>query len=127
MLNRLGSFKENAPVITLKEAHRQPEDFWTSNRPEEAVKKNPNSVKNLMAKLRSVPVFYVTEKVVTTLVSGYIDTNKDPLKSKFEFGPMNTTISGNSIEGARFRWEEQRRSFQQELVFRWLCSVWYER
>ena len=96
-------FKENAPVITLKEAYRQPEDFWTSNRPEEAVKKNPNSVKNLMAKLRSVPVFYVTEKVVTTLVSGYIDTNKDPLKSKFEFGPMNTTISGNSIEGARFR------------------------
>ncbi len=96
-------FKENAPVITLKEAYRQPEDFWASNRPEEAVKKNPNSVKNLMAKLRSVPVFYVTEKVVTTLVSGYIDTNKDPLKSKFEFGPMNTTISGNSIEGARFR------------------------
>ena len=56
-----------------------------------------------MAKLRSVPVFYVTEKVVSTLVSGYIATNKDPMKSKFEFGPMNTTISGNSIEGARFR------------------------
>lgn len=96
-------FKESAPVITLKEAYRQPEDFWTDNRPDEAAKKNPNSVKNLMAKLRSVPVFYVTEKVVSTLVSGYIATNKDPMKSKFEFGPMNTTISGNSIEGARFR------------------------
>lgn len=96
-------FKESAPVITLKEAYRQPEDFWTDNRPDEAAKKNPNSVKNLMVKLRSVPVFYVTEKVVSTLVSGYIATNKDPMKSKFEFGPMNTTISGNSIEGARFR------------------------
>ena len=43
-----------------------------------------------MAKLRSVPIFYVTEKVVSILTSGYIATNKIPEKSKFEFGPMNT-------------------------------------
>ena len=96
-------FKESAPVITLKDAYLQSEDFWTSNRPEEAIKKNPNSVEKLMAKFRSVPIFYITEKVVSVLVSGYIPTNKDPLKSKFEFGPMNTAISGNAIEGARFR------------------------
>ena len=96
-------FKESAPVITLKDAYQQSEDFWTSNRPEEAIKKNPNSVEKLMAKFRSVPLFYITEKVVSVLVSGYIPTNKDPLKSKFEFGPMNTAISGNAIEGARFR------------------------
>lgn len=96
-------FKESSPVITLKDAYQQSEDFWTSNRPEEAIKKNPNSVEKLMAKFRSVPIFYITEKVVSVLVSGYIPTNKDPLKSKFEFGPMNTAISGNAIEGARFR------------------------
>ena len=96
-------FKESAPVITLKDAYQQSEDFWTSNRPEEAIKKNPNSVEKLMAKFRAVPIFYITEKVVSVLVSGYIPTNKDPLKSKFEFGPMNTAISGNAIEGARFR------------------------
>ncbi|WP_302459779.1 DUF5686 and carboxypeptidase-like regulatory domain-containing protein [Parabacteroides johnsonii] len=96
-------FKESAPVITLKDAYQQSEDFWISNRPEEAIKKNPNSVEKLMAKFRSVPLFYITEKVVSVLVSGYIPTNKDPLKSKFEFGPMNTAISGNAIEGARFR------------------------
>ena len=96
-------FNESAPVITLKEAYRQPEEFWMGNRPEEAVRKNPKSVKQLMARLRAVPVFYVTEKVISTLVSGYIPTNKDPLKNKFEFGPMNSTIGGNSIEGARFR------------------------
>ena len=37
-------------------------------------------------------------------MSGYIPTNKDPLKSKFEFGPMNTAISGNAIEGAVSVW-----------------------
>ena len=96
-------FKESSPVITLKDAYRQSDNFWISNRPEEAIKKNPNTVDKLMAKLRSVPVFYVTEKVVSTLVSGYIATDKDPAKSQFEFGPMNTLISGNAIEGARFR------------------------
>lgn len=96
-------FKESAPVITLKEAYRQPDDFWISNRPEEAIKKNPNSVAELMVKLRSVRAFYVTEKVLSTLVTGYIPTNKDPLKNKFEFGPMNSTINGNVIEGGRFR------------------------
>ena len=96
-------FKSGAPVIISKDAYRQPDDFWISNRPEEAIKKNPNSVEKLMVKLRSVPVFYVTEKVVTTLVSGYIPTNKDPAMNKFEFGPMNSTISGSAIEGARFR------------------------
>ena len=96
-------FNESAPVITLNDAYRQNEDFWTNNRPQEAVKKNPNTVEKLMAKFRSVPIFYITEKVVSILVSGYIPTNKDPLKSKFEFGPMNTAVSGNAIEGARFR------------------------
>lgn len=96
-------FKESAPVITLKEAYRQPDDFWTGNRPREAVRRNPNSVEELMAKFRAVPVFYITEKVIGTLVSGYIPTNMNPLKSKFEFGPMNSTFNGNAIEGGRFR------------------------
>lgn len=96
-------FKESAPVIVDPEAYRQSNDFWLENRPSEAENRNKNSVEKLMEKFRSVPVFYVTEKVVQTLVSGYIPTNRDPLKSKFEFGPMNTSVSGNAIEGARFR------------------------
>ncbi|MCD8182812.1 MAG: DUF5686 and carboxypeptidase regulatory-like domain-containing protein [Bacteroides sp.] len=100
---QMAIFRERAPIITLKEAYRRPEDFWVIVRPDEAARKNPNTVAKLMVRLRSVPVFYVTEKVVSTLVSGYIPTHEDPLKSKFEFGPMNTTISGNSIEGVRLR------------------------
>ena len=57
----------------------------------------------LMEKLRSVPIFYITEKIVTILTSGYVQTNKEKDLSKFEFGPMNTYVSGNAIEGARFR------------------------
>ena len=75
-----------------------------------------------MAKLRSVPIFYVTEKVVSILTSGYIATNKIPEKSKFEFGPMNTYISGNAIEGPASVSVEprQRRSVN---VFSWMV-IW---
>ena len=96
-------FEENAPVIIQQEAYNRKDDFWEVNRPELARKKNPNSVEKLMVRLRSVPIFYITEKVVTTLVSGYIPTNKDPRKNQFDLGPMNSTINGNAIEGARFR------------------------
>lgn len=96
-------FKEAAPVVTLKDAYKQTDDFWVINRPDEVGERKHNTVEKLMTKLRSIPLFYVTEKVVSILVSGYIPTNKDPLKSKFEFGPMNTTVSGNALEGARFR------------------------
>lgn len=96
-------FQESAPVITVPDAFRKPEEFWAGNRPPEAGKRKQNTVEMLMQRLRAVPIFYITEKVVSVLVSGYIPTSKDPLKSKFEFGPMNTTLSGNALEGARFR------------------------
>ena len=69
-------FKESAPVITQKEAYSRTEDFWEEVRPQEAVQRNPNSMEKLMAKLRSVPIFAVTEKVVSVLVSGYIPTSE---------------------------------------------------
>ncbi|MDR0430739.1 MAG: DUF5686 and carboxypeptidase regulatory-like domain-containing protein [Tannerellaceae bacterium] len=96
-------FRESAPIITVEDAFRKPETYWEEVRPPEGRRKNPNSVEKLMMRLREVPLFYVTEKVVSLFVNGYIATNTNPLKSKFEFGPVNTFISGNAIEGARFR------------------------
>lgn len=100
---QLAIFEQPAPSITLKEAYTQTDKFWEENRPQEGRRRNPNTVDKLMAKLRSIPVFYITEKIVTILVSGYVPATKDEANNKFEFGPMNTTISGNAIEGARFR------------------------
>ena len=101
--NLANVFDVSAPVISTKEAYHRNEDFWKSTRPEDAIKRNPNTVEQLMAKFRSVPIFYVTEKVVSILTSGYIPTSTDKSKSKFEFGPANTAVSYNSLEGTRFR------------------------
>ena len=102
-------FDQPAPVVEQEGAYRRPDTFWAESRPEEARKKNPNGVDKLMKRLRSVPLFYFTEKVITTLVSGYIPTNKNPEKNKFDLGPMNSTINGNAIEGRASDWEEELR------------------
>lgn len=56
----------------------------------------------MMAQLRSYPVYYWTEKVLKVLFTGYIPAPKEkaPL---FYIGMMNTTISGNALEGVRVR------------------------
>ena len=84
---------------TTDDALVKPEAFWVDNR-HVPVKQKENSVNRLLSRLREVPAFYYTEKVLGILISGYIETGKD---SKFDFGPMNTTISANEAEGARFR------------------------
>lgn len=55
---------------------------------------------DLMSKLRGVPIYYWFEKIVYYFVNGYIPTGKN---SKFDFGPLNTTVSHNSVEGWRVR------------------------
>ena len=96
-------FEESNPILIPDSAYRRSEEYWAANRPDGAGERKKNTVEMLMEKLRSVPIFYITEKIVTILTSGYVQTNKEKDLSKFEFGPMNTYISGNAIEGARFR------------------------
>lgn len=85
--------------VTLPEADSRDDDFWAGARLI-AVSKNEKGVGDLMDKLRSVPLFYWTERVLKVLFNGYITTGHD---SKFDIGPVNTTFSHNSVEGWRFR------------------------
>ena len=96
-------FNVKMPVITLNDASQKTEHFWAEVRPEEAIKKNKKSLKDMMAELRSVPLFYYTEKAIAILFSGYMQTHPDATKSKFEVGPMNSSIGGNDLEGFRVR------------------------
>lgn len=99
----LAVFDILGPVQMMQDAGIKTDDFWLEARPTEMEEQGLNKVATLMKRLRAIPIFYVTEKVVATLVAGYIPTHLDPKQSKFEIGPMNTMISGNAIEGTRFR------------------------
>ncbi len=102
-------FQEAADVLTAPDAYNRTEEFWADAYPGKrdttstGSEANQHNVADLMKRLRSVPAFYITEKIISVLVSGYIPTHKEAEKNKFEFGPMNSTINGNAIEGARFR------------------------
>lgn len=92
-------FGKEEKTIVNADAEFMPDEFWKENR-QVPITDKENAIKGLLTRLREVPVFYWTEKVITVLVSGYIPTSKE---SKFDFGPMNTTFSGNPVEGMRVR------------------------
>jgi hypothetical protein len=93
-------FDEKSPVMESEGARHRPESFWDEAR-EGTDDIQKTSVEEMMAKLREVPFFYWTEKIIDVLVNGYIQTSATD--SKFEIGPANTFISGNALEGLRLR------------------------
>ncbi len=93
-------FEQEGRTVVADDASFMPDRFWKDNR-QIAIKDSENSVGKMLVRLREVPAFYWTEKVIVTLVSGYIPTREKD--SKFDFGPMNTTVSGNPVEGLRLR------------------------
>jgi hypothetical protein len=93
-------FTNSASVITAEDAFYKNDFYWENNRHNE-LKAKEDSVKHLMTALRSVPLFYYTEKILFVLFSGYIPVEGE--NSRFDIGPINTTISINNLEGLRLR------------------------
>lgn len=85
----------------LREPLSQQRDslFWQQAR-QRALQQSEANVATLMQKLRRIPLFYWGEKALKVLVTGYVPTAK---VSKFDFGPVNTLVSHNGVEGWRFR------------------------
>lgn len=61
---------------------------------------NLSKTSSLMTRLRKDKLYYYGEKVLRLIANGYIPTGKE---SKFDIGPINSTVSHNHIEGWRFR------------------------
>lgn len=93
-------FKQAAATAELPEAKFRDEEFWKQHR-HIAIPEKENSANKLMSNLRDIPLFYWGEKVISTIVAGYIPISAD--SSKLLVGPMNTMISGNSFEGVRLK------------------------
>lgn len=94
-----GIFSGNQEQTVENSAPFMPDEFWQEYRPSE-VRTTTATMKSLMKRLRGSKLFYWAEQVILVLVNGYIPTAKE---SKFDIGPMNTLISGNSLEGLRLR------------------------
>ena len=100
-MEALAALRRPEPVVEPPEARMYSDVWWEQNRGVEVSRKE-TSVDRLMAQLRSYPAFYWTEKTLKVLFTGYFSLPKEktPL---FYVGPVNTTMSGNALEGVRVR------------------------
>lgn len=87
-------------VVEDENSTKRDNEFWNANRIS-TVSEKEQSVKSLMARLRSNPWFYWSEKCVSFLFTGWVPLRKyDP---PVFYGPVNTTFSYNGLEGLRLR------------------------
>lgn len=80
-------------------AELRDERFWETERQFD-ITDNERRVGSMMERLRSVPVYYWSERTLKLLMSGYIHTGK---KSPVDIGPIGEFFSGNSVEGFRMQ------------------------
>lgn len=73
--------------------------FWNDTRMI-PLTRGEGQIASLTSGLRSKPLYRVGEWFLKTMVQGYIQTGTP---SKFDIGPVNTTVSHNTLEGFRFR------------------------
>lgn len=93
LYDRLGSSYASADAF-LKDS-----TFWELRRGYD-VSISEREIGSMIADLRSVPAYKWLERGIGILVSGYVPLGK---KDKIEFGPVNTLVSFNDVEGTRLR------------------------
>ncbi len=92
-------FSKEAEQIIAPGANKYADEYFKENRPV-ALAQDGNMMRALLKKLRSSKLFYWGEKFVSVMAKGYVPTGNP---SKFDFGPLNTIVSGDELEGTRFR------------------------
>ncbi|MBQ8773991.1 MAG: carboxypeptidase-like regulatory domain-containing protein, partial [Muribaculaceae bacterium] len=92
-------FNHGAYRMISSDAYKRDYEFWETKRLVE-IERGEKSVSQLLAQMRSVPLYYWGEKFLKIMVTGYISPTE---KSPIFIGPMNTTASYNAAEGLRLR------------------------
>ena len=92
-------YNELGKYFAIENATARKDDFWYSERPI-PLTRGESALGGLLKTARKNKVFYVLENVIRLLESGYVKTGNP---SKIDLGPINTLISGNTVEGVRFR------------------------
>ena len=89
-------------VRTLPLASRMTDDYWIKNRHTPLLAKE-SAIDDMLAHCRKVPIFNAIIKTAEILLGGGYIPTADNNKSKFDFGPMYSSVTANRIEGLRLR------------------------
>lgn len=95
--------KSLAPQIEIEESDNENSTLLWNQMRIVPLSKAEKNLAGIHDTFRKNPIFYWGEKIVTIVAKGYVGTGYRGAPSKFDFGPVNTLISYNSLEGVRLR------------------------
>lgn len=95
-------FESSRREVTLENAANRDTAFWVEHRPV-PLRFQEDAIGEITRRLQEIPAVKWASKTMRVLFSGYIATHPQDNESRFDIGPVNTLISGNSIEGVRLR------------------------
>lgn len=87
----------------LADASIKSDDYWNSMRPMPLTEKE-STMDDFLTSMENTKGFKPVLLVLKALIENYVETSTNPDKpSKFDFGPVNTVITKNFVDGIRLR------------------------
>ena len=97
------NFRGTATFVRDADARNRGKDFWNRFRSVELTKSEA-SMGEFTKRFASVPGMKTVLFVLKAFMNNYVSlTGNDSIPSKFDFGPVNTIVNKNIVDGWRFR------------------------
>ncbi len=97
-----GAFSLATKAKVEADAKNQDEEFWERQRKVE-LSGSEKHLKNVMEGLKRKKAYKYVMTALRVLVENYLETGFSTHPSKFDFGPINSFVSSNFIDGFRLR------------------------
>lgn len=111
------AFKFSGTTKTLADASMQEDRFWATHRPEHLTN-TEKEMNTFVSSLQNIPGIKPIIWVAKALIENFVETSIDPqTPSKIDFGPMNTTITTNDVDGLRLRLSAQTTAYLNPHLF----------
>lgn len=96
-------FRFSGKEKTLADARMRDDNYWQGVRPVPLSDKE-NTMGDFLSKMTAIKGFKPLLFVGKAFIENFVETSSDPKHpSKFDFGPVNTIISHNFVDGLRLR------------------------
>ena len=95
-------FRMKGSVIKESDMLSKSDEYWAEVR-QVPLTKTESSMDIFMNRIEQIPGFKYIIFGAKALIENFVETTGPKKKSKFDFGPINTTISSNYIDGLRLR------------------------
>lgn len=95
-------FSHPEPIIYSEDSSDRSMDYWDGVRLANNSVANSEHVRNMVEKLRQTPTYRWAERIISLMFSGYVPVGNEK-SPYFYYGPLNTTLSHNGLEGFRVR------------------------